>query len=138
MNECIPKYEPGQDLSGYVTQAGGVVGKRFLRLSGDKRGVEAVSDDTSGGQVQVAYPAAGGRTFGVSGYDAPQNRSVKVVRGRGKVVPITCSIALGYDVEVEAAADGTAVPLGTAAGGRAAGRTIRSAAINTDALVELY
>lgn len=138
MNECIPKYEPGRDLSGYVTQAGGVVGKRFLALSGDKRGVEAVSDDTSGGQVPVAYPAAGGRTFGVSGYDAPQNRSVKIVRGTGKVVPITAGLALGYDVEVEAAADGRAVPLGTAAGGRARGRTIRSAAINTDALVELY
>jgi hypothetical protein len=81
MNECTPKYEPGQDLTGYVTQAGGVV---------------------------------------------------------GKVVPVRCSIALGWDVEVEAAADGTAVPLGTSVGGRAIGRTFRSAAINTDALVELY
>jgi hypothetical protein len=138
MNECTPKYEPGQDLTGYVTQAGGVVGKRFLAISGDKRGVEAVSDDTSGGNIQVAYPGAGGRTVGVSGYDAAQNRGVKIVRGKGKVVPVRCSIALGWDVEVEAAADGTAVPLGTSVGGRAIGRTFRSAAINTDALVELY
>jgi hypothetical protein len=138
MNECIPKYEPGADLTGQVTEAGGVLGKRVLAISGDKQGVEAVSDDTSGGNILVAYPAAGGRIVGVSGYDAPVDRKVKVVRGPGKVVPIRCSIALAYDVEVEAAADGTVVPLGTAVGGRALGRTFRAAAINTDALVELY
>lgn len=138
MNECIPKYEPGRDLSGWVTQVGGVLGKRFLAISGDKRGVEAVSDDTSGGQVQVAYPAAGARTFGVSGYDAAQNHAVKIVRGTGKVVPILAGMALGVDVEVESDAQGRAVLLGTAAGGRARGRTIRSCANATDALVELY
>lgn len=135
MNECIPKYEPGADLTGQVTQVGGVVGKRFLAISGDKQGVEAVSDDTSGGNIPVAYPAAGGRTFGVSGYDAAEQRKVKIVRGKGKVVPVTCAAALGFDVEVESDANGQAIPL---AAGVAVGRTIRSAAINTDALVELY
>jgi hypothetical protein len=138
MNECIPKYEPGQDLTGHVAQAGGVVGKRFLAISADKQGVEAVSDDISGGNIVVSYPAAGARTVGVSGYDASQGRKVKLVRGPGKVVPITAGAALAVDQEVEADAQGRAVPFGTAVGGRARGRTIRSAANATDALVELY
>lgn len=135
MNECIPKYEPGQDLSGFVNQAGGIVGCRVLALTGDKRGTETVSDDTSGGQVVVGYPAAGGRHFGVSGYDAADQAAVKVVRGRGKVVPILAAAALGYDVEVEADATGRVVP---SAAGAKVGRTIRSAANGAFALVELY
>lgn len=139
MNECIPKYEPGQDLTGQVVQAGGVLGKRFLALTGaGKQGVEAVSDDTSGGNLLVSLPAAGARTIGVSGYDAGDGRKVKIVRGAGKVVPIRAGAALDPDEEVEAAADGTAVPLGTAVGGSARGRTIRAAANGTDALIELY
>lgn len=135
MNECIPKYEPGQDLTGHVVQAGGVVGKRFLAIVADKQGVEAVSDGTTGGNVVVGYPDAGGRTFGVSGYDAGDGRKVKVVRGTGKVVPILAGAALGVDEEVETDATGKAIPL---AAGSPRGRTIRSAAINTDALIELY
>lgn len=140
MNECIPKYEPGQDLTGHVAQAGGVVGKRFLAISADKQGFEAVTDDITGGNIVVSYPAAGARTVGVSGYDATQGRKVKIVRGAGKVVPVTAGAALGFDVEVETNAVGQAIPRDSAArpNARAVGRTIRSAAINTDALVELY
>lgn len=138
MNECIPKYEPGADLTGHVSQAGGVTGKRLLAIKADKQGVEAVSDGTTGGNIVVGLPAAGARCVGVAGYDAADASKVKVVRGPGKVVPITAGAALAVDIEVEAAADGRVVALGTAAGGRAIGRTIRSAAINTDALVELY
>jgi hypothetical protein len=135
MNECIPKYEPGADLTGFVNQAGGILGCRFLALVGDKRGVETVSDDTTGGNVVVGYPAAGGRTFGVSGYDAADQSEVKVVRGTGKVVPILAAAALAYDQEVQADAQGRAIPL---AAGSARGRTIRSAANGAFALVELY
>jgi hypothetical protein len=140
MNECIPKYEPGADLTGHVNQAGGVTGKRVLALKGDKRGVEAVSDDTTGGNVVVGYPARGGRHFGVSGYDAADTAEVKIVRGNGKVVPITASGALAYDAEVMSTADGRVETLdtGAVAGARAIGRTIRSAANGADALVELY
>lgn len=149
MGECIPKYEPGQDLTGYVTQGGGgVVGGRFLALSGDKRGVEAVSDDVSGGNVQVAYPAAGGRVFGVSGYDAAQTKLVKVIRGRGKVVPVLAGADLAYDVELMTTVTGTVIawtpPVTTAVGAALAtpnakvGRTIRSAVNGGTALVELY
>ncbi len=139
-NECIPKYEPGQDLTGHVTQAGGVIGKRCLAISADKQGVEAVSDNTTGGNIQVAYPAAGVAIVGVAGYDAPVGRKVKIVRGANKVVPIRCSVAVGFNVEVETAADGTVVPRDAVArpAGKAIGRTFRSAAINTDALVEIY
>lgn len=135
MNECIPKYEPGDDLTGHVTQAGGVLGKRCLAQSADKQGVEAVSDDTSGGNVQVAYPAAGGQVFGVSGYDAAQGRKIKVVRGPGKVVPITCSANIAFGALVKAAADGTV--LTWTFGSVCVGRTIRAATNGNDALIEL-
>lgn len=133
MNDCIPKYEPGEDLTGFCNVA--VTGKRCLALVADKRGSETVSDDTTGGNVVVGNPAAGGMIFGVAGYDAPINKLVKIVRGPGKVVPIRCSAAVTFFQEVQAAADGTVIPL---AAGRAIGRAIRSAAINTDALIELY
>lgn len=135
MNECIPKYEPGDDLTGFVTQSGGVTGKRCLAMSADKLGVEAVSDDTSGGNIQVAYPAAGGPVIGVSGLDVAQNRRIKVVRGPGKVVPITCSANIAFNVLVKAAADGTVLTWTT--GTVPVGRTIRAATNGQDALIEL-
>jgi hypothetical protein len=140
MNECIPKYEPGEDLTGHVQQAGGVTGKRFLALVADKLGNETGptnqgADDTSGGNVVVGYPAAGGMVFGVSGYDAADGALVKVVRGHGEVVPVTCAAALAFFQEVQVDGTGQVVPL---AAGRAVGRTIRSAAAGSDALVELY
>ncbi len=134
-NECIPKYEPGQDLTGHVTQVGGVLGRRCLTISADKQGVEAVSDGTTGGNIQVAYPVAGAMIFGVAGYDAPVGRKVKVVRGKGKVVPIRAVAAIAFNTEVQSDATGQVTPLTT---GRAVGKAIRSAAINTDALIELY
>lgn len=137
-NECIPKYEPGEDLTAYANVA--LTGKRCVALVADKRGVEAVSDDVTGGNIVVGNPALGGRIVGVAGYDCPATKLVKVVRGPGKVVPIRCSIAVVFDNEVEAAADGTVIPRDAAArpAGKAIGRAFRSAAINTDALIELY
>lgn len=133
MNEVIPKYEPGQDITGHANVA--LTGGRCVAIVADKQGVEAVSDGTTGGNIVVGLPAAGGMIFGVAGYDAAAGRKVKVVRGTGKVVPIRCSAALAFFQEVQVAVDGTVIPL---AAGRAVGRTIRSAANNTDALIELY
>lgn len=140
INECIPKYEPGQDLTGHCTA--NVTGRRFLRISGDKQGVEAVSDDTSGGNIQVAQADPGqnaGRIVGVAGYDSVAGRKVKVVRGAGKVIPVEAGAAIAAFQEVETDALGRAVPSGTAAGARAVGYAFRSvSAAGQFVLVHLY
>lgn len=138
MNECMPKYEPGQDLTGHVAEVGGVVGCRLLDIVDNKQGVEAVSDNTSGGNIVVGYPEAGGTCVGVAGYDCAEDGKVKLVRGAGKVVPILTGDAIDAGEEVEATATGRVVPLGTTANGRAIGRCWRDAANATFALIELY
>lgn len=134
-NECMPKYEPGDDLTGHVSQAGGVLGKRCARIIADKQGVETVSDGTTGGNIVVGYPLAGGRTVGVFGYDAPDGRKVKLVRGPGKVVPILAGAGITFDQLVMATVTGTVIPW--TFGNTVVGRAIRSAANGTDALIEL-
>lgn len=137
LNECIPFYEPGADLTGHVTQSGGVVGCRFAAIdaTGEGHPTRTVTDATDGGNLPVKYPAAGGATVGVFGYDAAQGRKVKLVRGPGKVVPILCDGALAAGAEVEADATGRAVVLST---GVARGKVWRDAADDTLAMIELY
>jgi len=138
MNECIPKYSPGQDLTAHVAQSGGVTGKRLLAISANKQGVEAVSDDTSGGNIVVSYPSAGGAVVGVAGYDTAEGAKTTLVRGAGKVVPITAGGTISAGQEVEATTTGKVVALGTAGGGIAIGRAWRDAVNNGECLVELY
>lgn len=140
VNECIPKYEPGKDLTAEV-EGTAVTGRRLLRLRG-KQGVEAVSDDTSGGNILVSHadPAVDdGRFVGVSGYDGAVGAKIKVVRGRGKVVPIESGAAVAINEEVETDAQGRVVPLGTGVGLRAAGYAFRGAtAAGQFPLIHLY
>lgn len=128
LNECIPKYEPGKDLTGEVVNVA-VVGRRLLRLVG-KQGVDAVSDDTSGGNITVQHADVDeddGRIVGVSGYDGAVGAKIKVVRGRGKVVPVESGAAIAVNEEVETDATGRVVPLGTTVGLRAAGYAFTAA-----------
>ena len=140
INECIPKYEPGADLSGQCTAD--VIGKRFLRLSGDKQGVERVSDDVSGGNVRVAManPANdSGRIVGVSGYNATAGRKVKIVRGPGKVVPVEAGAAIPVFAEVATDAVGRAIPFVQGTTGRAVVYVIRAVTgAGVESLVNLY
>lgn len=128
INECIPKYEPGKDLTGEVSGAA-VIGCRVLRMVG-KQGVDAVSDDTSGGNILVRHAAPAtdaGRFCGVSGWDGAIGDKIKVVRGRGKVVPIESGAAIAQNAEVEVDAQGRVVPLGTTPGTRAVGYAFTAA-----------
>lgn len=122
VNECIPKYEPGADLTGHCSA--GVTGRRFLVISGNKQGVEAVSDDTTGGNVLVAMSGVDGVVFGVAGYDAAINKKVKIVRGYGKVVPVESGGAINAGDFVKSDATGRAIAHGGT--GRATGRCLRT------------
>lgn len=133
INECIPKYEPGADLTGHCTAQ--VVGCRFLKISGDKQGVDYVSDDTSGGNIKVAQAVAGDKIVGVAGYDAASGRKVKVVRGPGKIVPVDLGADVTAGAEVQSDANGKAIPL---AAGAAAGYAITGGTNGTRGYIALY
>lgn len=140
LNECYPKYEPGQDITGHANEA--LIGRRCVTIVADKQGAEAVTDDTSGGNivVGVAKPTVNlGRIVGVAGFNAAQGDKPKIVRGTGKVVPIESGAAIAAFAEVEVDALGRVVPLGTTANIRACGRAWRScSAAGQFPLIELY
>lgn len=137
LNECIPFYEPGKDLTGHVTKSGGVTGCTFAAMdaTGEGHPSTAVSDATSGGNLPVTTPAAGGDTVGVFGHDAAQGKKVKLVRGAGKVVPIKASGAIAAGAEVQTTAAGLAIVLSD---GKARGRCWRDATDGSLAMIELY
>jgi hypothetical protein len=122
INECIPKYEPGADLTGHCSA--GVTGRRFLVLSADKQGVEAVSDGTTGGNIVVALSGVDGAAIGVAGYDAASGKKVKIVRGYGKVVPVESGGAINFGDFVKSDSTGRAIAHGGT--GRAVGRCLRT------------
>lgn len=125
LNECIPFYEDGDDISGICTAA--VTGKRCVKISGDRSG--------GGGNVSIAHADAAGRIFGVSGYDGAIGDIVNVKRGSKIVVPILAGAAIAAFDEVEVGAAGVVVPL---AAGVAIGYAITGTADATDAQISLY
>lgn len=136
-NLCDPFYDPGSDLTGLVTEVGGVIGCRFAAIdpSGTGHPPTAVSDSITGGNVPVRYPDAGGDTIGVFGYNAAEDARVKVVRGPGKVVPILASGAIGAGDFVTADAVGKAIAV--TEGDAVRGRCWRDVADGAMAMIEL-
>lgn len=125
LNECIPFYEDGDDITGSCSAA--VTGKRCVKISGDRA--------AAGGTVQVAHADAAGRIFGVAGYDGAIGEFIRVIRGSKMVVPILAGAAINAFQEVEVGANGTVVPI---AAGRAIGYAITGAANGADAQISLY
>lgn len=125
LNECIPFYEDGDDITGIASAA--VTGKRCVMISGNR--------SSTGNVVPVAHATAAGRIFGVSGYDAAIGEFVRCIRGSKMVVPILAGAAINAFQEVEVGANGTVVPL---AAGIAVGYAITHADNATDAQISLY
>lgn len=100
LNECIPFYDDGDDITGVCTAA--VTGKRCVRISGDRG---------DGNAIAIAPATPGGRIFGVAGYDGAIGDFVRVLRGTKSVVPILASAAIDAFEEVKVGANGTVVPL---------------------------
>lgn len=111
-NECIPRYEPGQRITGKATTA--ITGCRLL----------AISDGLSSeGNVQVAPCGAGEQSCGVASHDVASGDLVTFL-GEG-VVPIDVAADVAAGDLLEAAAVGKVTPAG-GADGTAASLTLGS------------
>ena len=106
-NDCIPYYKPGQDLPAACSAA--VIGKRFLKVSGNRQSGPGLSSTAEGSNYQVAQCVAGDKAIGVAMYDAPINGKVGVVREG--IVPVTSGAAVAAGVEVQSDANGKAITL---------------------------
>jgi predicted RecA/RadA family phage recombinase len=124
VNDCIALYRPGQDITAKASVA--LTGKTLCMISGNRTsgaGLAGVGLDANpdGGNYQVGLPAAGGRVFGVVGYDVPSGGLVPVKREG--VLPVTAAgaIAAGAEVEVNAAGKvitrTTGIPIGVCLNG---------------------
>lgn len=79
-NECIPFYSPGRDLTVQVTAA--VKGKTFLNITG-------AFDPVAGTVAKANTAAAAGLVIGVASRDADSGARVTIIRGSGRIVPVT-------------------------------------------------
>jgi hypothetical protein len=123
-NENVGVYEPGRDITGRTTAA--VVGKRFLKISGNR----------SGGNIAVAHADAGGRICGVSKYDqATVGDIVGVARGNSRVTFVNAGGNIAAFAEVEVGTNGQAI---TKASGVAVGYAVTAATSGNDAEISLY
>ncbi|MBT2273883.1 capsid cement protein [Rhodococcus qingshengii] len=125
-NECIPFYSPGLDLTVQVTAA--VKGKTFLNITG-------AFDPVAGTVAKANTAAAAGLVIGVASRDAASDARVAVIRGPGRIVPVTAGGAIAAGDEVEVGAGGKAVKL---ASGKAVARAWSAGVNNGDVAVSLY
>lgn len=132
-NECIPFKEPGSAVTAQATAA--VVGKRFVRISGNRTSGPGLSATAEGGNYRVATANAAVRAFGVARRDAATGEKLGVWTQPGIIVPVFAEAAIAADAEVQVGAAGGVVPL---AAGVAVGRCLSAALINTDAEIKLY
>lgn len=123
-NTANPFYEPGQDLTGKAS--GAVVGKRLVKITGNQN---------TDGTFPVAHADAGGRAVGVADRDAGVGKTLGIIRGPGRVVPIRAEAAINAFQEVQIGTAGQVIPL---AAGVAIGYAMTAALINTDAKIHLY
>lgn len=125
-NECIPFYSPGLDLTVQTTAA--VKGKTFLNITG-------ALDPAAGTLAKAAPAAAAGPVIGVAARDAVSGARVGLLRGTGRIIPVTAGGAIAFGDEVEVGAGGKAVKL---AAGKAVGRAWSAGVNNGDVAVSLY
>jgi hypothetical protein len=136
VNDCVPFYRPGQDITCKASVA--LTGKTFCMISGNRTsgaGAAGVGLDSSntGGNYVIGKPSAGGRVFGVVGYDVPINGLVPVKREG--ILPVTASGAIAAGAEVETTAAGLAITRTT---GIPVGVCLNGCANGEDAEIQLY
>lgn len=106
-NDCIPFFRPGEDLSAKCTAA--VTGKRFVKVSGNRTSGPGLAATGEGSVYQVAQAVAGDRAIGVSAWDGALNEIINVIVAG--IVPVTAGAAIVAGNEVQADANGQAIPL---------------------------
>lgn len=131
MPDMTPYYKPGQDLSVLATAA--LTGCRLVAISGDVTSGPGLVDTIEGSYYRVGKPQAGGRVLGVLTRDTASGAPGTVVCEG--VVAVFAQASITAWEEVEADAEGRAVPLST---GVAVGVALADAAQNELAQIKLY
>jgi hypothetical protein len=134
-NECIPYFEPGNRPTAKITETGGVLGKRFVEIAGNRTSGPALASTAEGGVYQCNYPALKGKVFGVTSHDCAENGLVTILRGSGMIVPVVADGAITAGTEVEVTAVGK---VRTLTDGVAVGYAASGCADGADCEVALY
>lgn len=104
LNEAIPFYRPGKDITIKATVA--LTGKRLCVINGARTAGPGLASTDDPAVYPAGLPAAGGKASGVVGYDIASG-AVGPMK-TGGVLPVTTSGAIAAAMtEVMAAADGT-------------------------------
>lgn len=109
-NECIPYYEPGDDIPCSVLAGKTVIGKRFVVVAADIQGgpLEGLSTDVEGHNIQIENaPAKTFAPLGVASYNAAAKKKV-TVKAAPNILPVTSSEAIAFGEMVGCAAEGKA------------------------------
>lgn len=118
--DVYPYFTPAETFTGRTSEA--VTGGRFLAITGPLLG-DAAGAIEGGGHPQVGHTAAV-RACGVAARDAVSGATV-MIYGPGNIVPVEAGAAVTAGQQVEADADGNAIPL---AAGVRSGLALSSAA----------
>lgn len=121
-NQARDTFNPGTDLT--VKASTAVTGKRLATLSGDK----------ASGHLTIKQAADGDLVAGVIKYDAPAGTLVGLARGAARIITVTAGAALTAGTEVQADANGKAIPATT---GKVFGYAVTAAQPDTDAEISL-
>jgi hypothetical protein len=132
-DDLIPFKEPGDRITGRTTAA--VIGKRCLKISGDRTSGPGLSATSEGSLYRVAHADAAGRIVGVAAWSAASGKDVTIVRGSKTIVPIRAEANIAAFEEVQVGTAGQVIPL---AAGVAIGYAMSAALANTDAEISLY
>jgi predicted RecA/RadA family phage recombinase len=134
LNEAYTFYRPGKDIT--CKAAVDLTGKRVVQITANRSG-GGITPTTSNTDLQSLYvvgaPTAGGRVFGVVGYDVKAGQVVPIKRDG--VIACTASGAIAAFAEVEARTDGK---IQTKASGAAIGVVLNGCADAADAELLLY
>lgn len=103
------QYKETGNVSFVATAA--VIGKRFLRISGDRTGGPGLSDDLRN-LYRMAHATGADRVSGVSKYDVALDDEGGVHGQPGQIVAVTAGAPIAAGQRVQSDAVGQAVPLG--------------------------
>lgn len=94
MPECIPYYEPGQQITFHAEAA--VTGKRFVNISDPKQGPagSGLSSTAEGQNIVCSHAAANGDAIGVAVHDVAIGKKGGALCTPGFVVPVTADGAI--------------------------------------------
>lgn len=126
MADSIPLYDDGDYLP--CKAAAGVLGRRFVKVSGNR---------SADGNISVALAGAGEDVFGVAQFDprAEEDSFVTVAAGHGLIMEVDTGAAVAAGQAVQSNATGQAIPL---AAGVRAGKAIDAGANPGTVFVQLH